>query len=110
MGKSYLGRAIIELGRGSGKDSMKGERHWRQKLDLEGEPYPPQKKPFIELRDNLNPLRRWLDSKVGSSWNDTFSEFCKKVDRRSLQGDHILSHLYQMVKGSGGKSIFTIIT
>lgn len=104
MGKSYLGRAIIELGRGGGKGRYsKGEGRWRHKVDGDGEFYPPQRKVTIELRDNLNPLHRWLDSKIGTSWNEAFSEFCKKVDRRSLQGDHILSHLYQMVKGSGGR-------
>lgn len=106
MSKSYLGRAIIELGR-SGSDKFqrrqraKGARRWT--LDEEGEYEPgPRKGEGRELRDHLQPLERWLDSKVGKSWARIYSEFCQQVDRRSIMGDHILGHMRQMVKGSGG--------
>jgi hypothetical protein len=48
--------------------------------------------------DNLSPLKRWLKSKVGQPWNIVYSEFCQKIQTKTLAGQHLLSHLWQMVE------------
>lgn len=47
----------------------------------------------LDFNDRLNPVYRWLTSKVGSRWDDVFSEICEKFDRRSLAGRHIVDHI-----------------
>ncbi|BDA67989.1 hypothetical protein RIVM261_025040 [Rivularia sp. IAM M-261] len=48
--------------------------------------------------DNLSPLERWLKSKVGQPWDSTYSELCQKVETKTLAGQHLISHLWQMVE------------
>lgn len=107
MSTKYLGRSVIELGRGrydKFERRLRAKAHRRLKLDEDGEYVPPPVPPAHgDLRDHLAPLRRWLDSNVGRSWAKVFSEFCTKFDTKSLQGRHILTHLRQYVKGSGGR-------
>jgi hypothetical protein len=104
MGKTYLGRAVIECGRGGrGYRSEKGEGRRTNRLDADGEPFPPNPHHYIELRDNLRPLERWLKAQAGRPWNKVYSEFCAREDKRTLRGDHVHRHLREMVKGSGGR-------
>ena len=46
-----------------------------------------------EFSDLVNPLKRYLRSCVGQSWKKVHSELSWKLDRRSLSGLHIWSHL-----------------
>jgi len=46
-----------------------------------------------EFSDLINPLRRYLVSKIGKKWNDIYSELSKTLDRRSMAGRHIWSHV-----------------
>ncbi len=48
--------------------------------------------------DHLGPLYRWLCSKVGKPWNETYSELCDRLDTSTLTGQHILSHLWDYVE------------
>lgn len=48
--------------------------------------------------DNLSPLRRWLRSQVGKPWDSAYSELCQKIETKTLAGQHLLSHLWQMVE------------
>lgn len=48
--------------------------------------------------DCLGALRGNIRANVGRPWNDVFSEFSKLLDRRSLSGFHIWSHLLQEVE------------
>ena len=50
-----------------------------------------------ELADLISPLRRYLESKVGTLWDDVYSECCTTLDRRSMSGNHVFEHLRNMV-------------
>lgn len=47
--------------------------------------------------DNLAPLESWLKSKVGQPWNDIYSELCKILNRDTVTGRHVFSHLWDFV-------------
>jgi hypothetical protein len=51
--------------------------------------------------DKLNPLRRFLRSRVGHKWDGVFSEICAVNDVRSMVGFHLLTHLKGYVKATG---------
>lgn len=53
--------------------------------------------------DHLNPLFRFLTSRVGKNWNDIYSEICQKFDDRTIAGQHIFEH----IQGVFGKDFFT---
>ena len=50
-----------------------------------------------KLADLISPLRRYLESKVGTPWDDVYSECCTTLDRRSMSGNHVFEHLRDMV-------------
>src|SRR5271156_1602451 len=52
-------------------------RHWEHK----------------EFTDVLSPLYGAIRKNVGRPWDDVYSEFCKVLDRRSVSGHHIWTHL-----------------
>lgn len=49
------------------------------------------------LTDLLGPLKRFLQSRTGQSWNDVYSEMCAGLDKRKTTGQHIFGHMKQMV-------------
>lgn len=48
--------------------------------------------------DRLGALRGNIRVNVGRPWDDVYSEFSRLLDRRSLSGHHIWTHLEQMVQ------------
>ena len=48
--------------------------------------------------DHLGPLRRFLRSRVGQRWDDVYSDLCRRLDTRTLAGQHVLSHLWDYVE------------
>lgn len=52
---------------------------------------------YKEFSDDLNPLYRFLRSRLGKPWNKIYSEICSVVDRRNTVGDHVFLHLADMV-------------
>lgn len=50
-----------------------------------------------QFTDRLGALRGNIHKSVGRKWDDVFSEFCQHLDRRSLSGYHIWTHLIQEV-------------
>lgn len=44
----------------------------------------------ISFADNLNPVQRWLDKKVGRPWNEVKAAIHKRFDSRTTAGRHIL--------------------
>lgn len=97
MATKSLGRSIIECGRPASSQMdrrlrAKGYRRW--KLDEDGEYVPgPRKGEREQLSDDLGTLERWLKSRVGQPWDEVYSEFCQKEDRRTVRGHHIHTHL-----------------
>src|SRR5262245_7518925 len=49
------------------------------------------------LNEHLGPLRRYLDSQVGRSWDKVFSEICAHIDRSSAVQDHVRDHVEDYV-------------
>lgn len=50
------------------------------------------------LGEHLKPLERYLNSRVGLSWDDTYSEICKNNPKDSAVGAHIYQHLFFFVE------------
>lgn len=50
-----------------------------------------------EFLDTLNPLLRFLYSRVGTSWATAYSKIAQENDSRNLQGYHLRTHLHQYV-------------
>lgn len=49
--------------------------------------------------ENLRPLWRFLNSRVGCSWNDVYSEIMAQLNRRSTIQNHVLQHLeWEVIK------------
>jgi hypothetical protein len=74
-----------------GFHSSARHRHWESK----------------DFTDRLGALKGNLRKNLGRRWDEVFSEFCRLLDRRSLSGYHIWTHLQQEVEMktfmSGGK-------
>ncbi|CAN5950995.1 unnamed protein product [Sphagnum jensenii] len=51
-----------------------------------------------DFGDKLGALRGNIRKNVGRKWDDVFSEFCASLDRRSINGHHIWTHLMQEVE------------
>lgn len=51
-----------------------------------------------ELNENLNPLERYLESKVGRKWDNVFSDICKNLKLDTAIQKHVRDHLKQMVE------------
>lgn len=50
------------------------------------------------LNENLAPLRRFLQRRVGRPWNEVFAEISAHIALRSAVQKHVLDHLWQFVK------------
>jgi len=51
-----------------------------------------------EQTDLLSPLKRFLQKQTGQIWNDVWSEICQQTDSRSVIGNHLRSHVLEMVR------------
>ncbi|MBX2842363.1 MAG: hypothetical protein KTR26_11365 [Flammeovirgaceae bacterium] len=49
------------------------------------------------LNDNLSPLIRFLEKRVGKYWDKVYAELCEKMDKNSMLGQHLDSHLFGFV-------------
>lgn len=48
--------------------------------------------------DNLQPMIRFLHSKVGKYWDRVYAELCQKMDKNSMLGQHLFTHLDEFVE------------
>lgn len=53
---------------------------------------------YKRLNENLAPLKRFLQSRVGSKWNDVYSEIRSNININSAVQLHILQHVSHYVK------------
>lgn len=93
-------KVIVERARpGSGYNNPKGDPY--KHVDLEDQPLKESMKvrhmDRRHFNENLNPLRRWLESKVGQPWDKVYSEACKVIKPNSTVKNHIKVHLLDMV-------------
>ncbi len=49
------------------------------------------------FNDNLEPMMRFLNSKVGKNWNKVHSELCTQLSKKTVPGLHVFNHLYDFV-------------
>ncbi len=50
------------------------------------------------FNDNLEPLIRFLNSKVGKNWNKVYSELSKTLNKKTVSGLHVFNHLFDFVQ------------
>ena len=50
-----------------------------------------------QLNERLSPLRRWLRSNCGRSWDSVFSEICEGLRVRNATAAHVRDHAEQFV-------------
>lgn len=50
------------------------------------------------LSDVLGPLKSFLHHRIGRNWDDVYSELNQRLDRRTVSGLHVFTHLWQFVK------------
>ena len=46
-----------------------------------------------DFSDRLGPLKRFLQSRVGKSWDKVYSELSQTLSKRNLTGQHIWEHV-----------------
>ncbi|HXR89832.1 MAG TPA: hypothetical protein VN750_06060, partial [Steroidobacteraceae bacterium] len=48
---------------------------------------------YLDLNENLQPLRRYLQAQIGRPWDKVYSEICARIDRRNTVQQHIHQHI-----------------
>jgi len=56
-----------------------------------------------QLNENLSPLERFMESRVGKLWDKVFSEICENIRVTSTVQQHIRDHVKWMVETKGLK-------
>jgi hypothetical protein len=51
-----------------------------------------------ELNENLNPLKGFINSRVGQKWDDVWSEICQEINSNSTVQKHVLDHAKDYVE------------
>jgi hypothetical protein len=97
-----LSEELIECYRGGWR--VKSAKGYHKNLQKNGLESAPQKESIKLMKgnqkwlnDNLEPLIRFLNSKVGKHWDKVYSELCQKMDKNSMLGKHLNDHLFQFV-------------
>jgi hypothetical protein len=49
------------------------------------------------FNDNLEPMMRLLNSRVGKNWNKVHATLCRRLSKKTVQGLHVFNHLYDFV-------------
>jgi hypothetical protein len=108
MSEHRLSEIVIERPRGGmrkNSNRLKGVKKMLDRLTDEARDQGLLSPYLIKVRqktkyfsDCLNPLRRFLRSKVGQHWDGVYGELCQDLDISTLSGQHILSHLWQYVE------------
>ncbi len=52
---------------------------------------------YLDLNENLQPLRRYLRAQIGRPWDKVYSEICARIDRRNTVQQHIHQHIDQFI-------------
>ncbi len=50
------------------------------------------------FNDNLEPMIRFLNSKVGKNWNKVHAQLCKDLNKKTISGLHVFNHLFDFVQ------------
>lgn len=104
-----MAKVIVERPRyGGGYKYPRGKRRYRKPIDTEDDTGLPQfegiRKPWTSagtqkgLNENLNPLLRFLQSRVGRPWNEVYSEIRANLRVDSAVQLHVIQHLEDFVE------------
>lgn len=52
---------------------------------------------WFDFGENLSPLSRFLDSKVGEPWDEVYSEISQNLSKNSTIGAHVFQHIWGYV-------------
>jgi hypothetical protein len=108
MSEHRLSEIVIERPRGGMRISLKKLKGFKKQLQKLTEdaaqdgllsPYlikPRNKSKY--LSDHLGPLRRFLRSHVGQSWDDVYSKLCQQLHGNTMAGRHVLDHVQDYVE------------
>lgn len=110
--RSDMKEVIVEVARTGGRydsrDRVTKAFDRQRYTDIEDHYYPNRlpmgrhwKIDYKSIGDKLNPLEKFLRSKVGQKWDDIYSEICAVNDRRGILGYHLHTHLVQLVQAKG---------
>lgn len=92
-------KVIVERPRGG-----RGWKKYRYRPNIPLEDLPQNESMFAGLHcrkwfgEHLGPLKRWVRSQIGRSWNDAYSEACRVIKPDSVVRAHIKTHLLEMVE------------
>jgi hypothetical protein len=97
---------VIEVGRYQGGKKGKILREQGYKafyLKNFAEQYPPNVSitpcgRSTHFDDNLGLLKKFLMTHVGQKWDDVFAKLNARLDNRSVQGQHIIGHIFDFVE------------
>ena len=99
--RSDMAKVIVERPRVGGKGHKKGRP--ARELD-ENALHEGMRAPYVrhynakELNENLAPLLRFLNSRVGQLWDNVYSEICENIRVTNAVQDHIRVHVKQFVE------------
>lgn len=85
------------------KDHGDGKYHRKPKYGITGASHEGMKRPHKykyggkSLNENLSPLRRYLESKVGCNWDDVYSDICANLSVSSTIDQHVRGHIWDFV-------------
>jgi len=52
---------------------------------------------YKSFNENLNPLRRFIESRIGKRWDDVYSEICETLDTGSTVKQHVRQHIKDLI-------------
>jgi len=97
-----LDKELIECYRRNAR--IKEKRGYKNKLAREGFRHARQKEGIRMMyknrkffTDNLEPLQRYLESKIGKNWDKVHSELCSRLKKNTVSGLHVFNHLYDFI-------------
>lgn len=104
MATRNLARTVTEGGRARWYRDMErfgtrsertGVKHRLRKMTVEGgEDFSNQPRRWHDyddgFRDKFGAVHKWLASQAGRPWDKVFSELCRRYDRRTLKGWHLI--------------------
>jgi hypothetical protein len=103
--RSDMDKVLVERPRRGGTNTGKRSDRRASKASLENEEGEKRQRMRVvhgdgnkELNENLNPLRRFLESRIGKKWDDVYSEIRKNNKPNSATKYHIFQHLEYMVE------------
>lgn len=112
MSTKKMSRTVVEGGRAT---SAENDNHYHTRVErrktkshlravktqedfLDSPAFQDRKFEGRSFADSLTVVYRYLQANAGRPWNDVFSELCRKFDRRTMKGWHMIDgHVINMV-------------